>query len=146
MKVVSTALVIMFWAYTPHHQHHPGTALTAHRQAWNFLSAGQSCQDLLPTQTHRPHKPLHMAVPTLPGAGPEPKSAGPERETESEGDTETEGERRRKRKTTSSSRSLFSASHHLSKRCIHYPSYTLGTVHGLFTKCGVWQSLFKHCS
>lgn len=63
---------------------------------------------------------------TLPAPGLEPKPAGPE--------------------WTESSRGLSRASCHLSKRCIHYPSCTLGMFHSLFTKRAAWQSLFKHDS
>ncbi len=40
-----------------------GVALILDRWTWPFLSAGQLCQDLCPTQTHQPHQPVHMAIP-----------------------------------------------------------------------------------
>lgn len=40
--------------------------LSAHKQAWNFLSTGQFCEHLQPTQTHQP---FHMAIAPCPLLG-----------------------------------------------------------------------------
>ncbi|GAA6094760.1 uncharacterized [Tachysurus ichikawai] len=54
---------------TPHSFSSPRlvlAVLNAHKQAWNFLSTGQSCQHLQPTQTHQP---FHMAIAPCPLLG-----------------------------------------------------------------------------
>ncbi|CAM4711023.1 unnamed protein product [Leuciscus chuanchicus] len=105
-----------------------GIALKLDRRSWPFLSVGQLCQDLCPTQTHQPHQPVHMAAPSCLFLGQSLIHKG-----------------WRKRSPLLPEPSP--GHHNASPNDVFItPSCTLGMLKSLVSEWGVWLCLFKHCS